>query len=195
VSPSLPRRTPALFLDRDGVVNEDLDFVHRVEDFRFIDGVFDLVRTARRVLGGPVVVVTNQSGIGRGLYTEAQFRLLTDWMLARFEAEGAPVDRVYHCPHHPEHGIGDYRRDHPWRKPNPGMLLQAADDLGIDLPASAMVGDRMSDIRAAAAAGVRTRILVSRRPPAEADGVCLAASSVREAADRLAAAVGGRSRP
>ena len=150
---------PALFLDRDGIVNVDHGYVHRREQFEFVPGIFELARHAAEV-GWPVVVVTNQAGVGRGLFDEAAFQDLTRWMCERFAAEQAPIARVYHCPYHPEFGLGAYRLDHPWRKPRPGMILQAAADLGLDLPASALVGDKPSDIVAAAAAGVGLRILV-----------------------------------
>jgi D-glycero-D-manno-heptose 1,7-bisphosphate phosphatase len=153
-------RWPALFLDRDGVINVDHGHVHRIVDFEFVPGIFDLARFVVRNLGWPIVVVTNQAGIGRGLYDEAAFQALTHWMCERFEAESAPIARVYHCPYHPEHGVGRYRQDHPWRKPNPGMLLQAAKDLELDLARSALVGDRISDIECAHAAGLSLRILV-----------------------------------
>ena len=150
---------PALFLDRDGIINVDHGYVHRREQFEFVPGIFELARHAAEV-GWPVVVVTNQAGIGRGLFDEAAFRELTRWMCERFAAERAPIARVYHCPYHPEFGLGAYRLDHPWRKPRPGMILQAAADLGLDLPASALVGDAMTDVAAAAAAGIGLRILV-----------------------------------
>ena len=146
--------TPALFLDRDGVINVDSGYVHCIEQIEFIPGIFDLVVFAARQLRWPVVVVTNQAGIGRGLYGEADYETLTRWLQCQFEAHGAPISRFYHCPYHPEHGIDSYRRDHPWRKPNPGMLLQAAIDLSIDLARSALIGDRPSDMAAGAAAGV-----------------------------------------
>ena len=150
---------PALFLDRDGIINVDHGYVHRREQFEFVPGIFELARHAAGV-GWPVVVVTNQAGIGRGLFDESAFQKLTHWMCARFAAERAPIARVYHCPYHPEFGRGAYRLDHPWRKPRPGMILQAAADLGLDLPASALVGDKPSDIAAATAAGIGLRILV-----------------------------------
>lgn len=156
-----PRRTPALFLDRDGVINVDRGYVSRVEDFEFLPGIFELVRFAGRELGWPAVVVSNQSGIGRGYFDEAAYRALTDWMCERFRAEGAPIARVYHCPYHPSHGIGAYRVDHDWRKPKPGMILQAAADLNLDLPKSALIGDRLDDMEAAAAAGVPLRIRIA----------------------------------
>jgi D-glycero-D-manno-heptose 1,7-bisphosphate phosphatase len=157
-----------LFLDRDGVVNEDRDFVHRKEDFVFCDGIFDLVRTAISLNIAPVVV-TNQSGIARGLFPEAAFHELTRWMLARFEAEGAPLARVYHCPYFPDAEVEAYRHPaHPWRKPAPGMLYAARDDLGLELARSAMIGDRWSDIGAGAAAGLAHLALVGSRADREA---------------------------
>ena len=148
----------ALFIDRDGVVNTDHGYVHRSDQFEFIDGIFDLCRAAVGS-GLDVVVVTNQAGIGRGLYSEDDFQRLTVWMQGRFAEEGAPIRAVYHCPFHPEHGIGRYKKESPDRKPNPGMLLKARDDLGIDLSASLMVGDRETDLLAALRAGVSTRCL------------------------------------
>jgi D-glycero-D-manno-heptose 1,7-bisphosphate phosphatase len=161
------RLLPALFLDRDGVINVDRGFVHRADDFEFTPGIFDLVRLAARELRWPVVVATNQSGIGRGLFSEADFAELTEWMCRRFSEEGAPIARVYHCPYHPEAGIGRYRRDHPWRKPAPGMLLQAASDLNLDLAASALLGNDLRDMQAAAAAGISTRIRLGSRGPGD----------------------------
>ncbi|WP_343614676.1 HAD family hydrolase [Novosphingobium sp.] len=152
----------ALLLDRDGVINEDRGYVHRMEDFAFMPGVFELVREARQ-RGMAVMVVTNQSGIGRGLYSEADFASLTGWMMDRFAEAGAPIDRVYHCPYHPTAGQGQWRADHPWRKPAPGMLLQAAEDFDLDLSVSAMIGDNSSDMQAAQAAGVGCRILIGLR--------------------------------
>src|SRR5262249_61531286 len=125
-----------LFVGRDGVINVDHGYVHRPEQFEFVPGIFALARFWAGELGRPIVVVTNQSGIGRGLFDETAYAELTRWMCDRFAAEGAAIARVYHCPYHPEHGLGAYRRDHPWRKPNPGMILQAAADLGPDLAAS-----------------------------------------------------------
>lgn len=145
-------RRPALFLDRDGVINVDHGYVHKPEQVDWVPGIFELVARARAA-GHAVVVVTNQAGIGRGYYSEADFHAFTAWMQAEFAARGAPIDRVYFCPDHPEHGIGPYRRDTPMRKPGPGMLLQAADELALDLPASTLVGDKESDIAAARAAG------------------------------------------
>jgi D-glycero-D-manno-heptose 1,7-bisphosphate phosphatase len=152
----------ALFLDRDGVINVDHGYVHRVEQFEFVPGIFELARFWVNEVQRPIVVVTNQAGIGRGYFNEGAYAGLTRWMCARFEAERAAIARVYHCPYHPVHGIGDYRRDHPWRKPNPGMILQAVTDLALDPTRCAIVGDKMSDIEAGAAAGLGLRILLAR---------------------------------
>src|SRR5262245_47683162 len=111
----------ALFLDRDGVINVDRGYVHRRDQFEFIAGIFPLARFWTNELRRPIVVVSNQSGIGRGYFDEATFADLTRWMCDRFAAEHCAIARVYHCPFHPVHGVGEYRRDHPWRKPNPGM--------------------------------------------------------------------------
>jgi D-glycero-D-manno-heptose 1,7-bisphosphate phosphatase len=113
----------------------------------------------------PVVVITNQAGIGRGLFDEAAFQHLMQWMCARFAREQAPIAKVYHCPYHPVHGVGDYKIDHAWRKPKPGMLLEAAADLHLDLARSALIGDRAGDLEAAAQAGVPLRILVGAPQP------------------------------
>jgi D-glycero-D-manno-heptose 1,7-bisphosphate phosphatase len=149
---------PALFLDRDGVINIDHAYVHKPDNFEFVDGVFELCRQARR-LGYLIFVVTNQAGIGRGYYTEQDFHALTGWMCSRFESEGAAIDKVYFCPFHPEHGIGAYKLDSPFRKPGPGMILQAADEFGVDLARSVLVGDNETDIRAGLAAGVGCTVL------------------------------------
>jgi D-glycero-D-manno-heptose 1,7-bisphosphate phosphatase len=150
----------ALFLDRDGVINVDHGYVHRSDQFEFIPGIFDLARFAVNELRWRIVVITNQSGIGRGYYDEAAYQQLTRWMCERFEAENAKITHVYHCPYHPEHGIGEYRLAHPWRKPKPGMIMQAASDLDIDLARSAIIGDTLADIAAGAEAGIGLRIRV-----------------------------------
>jgi D-glycero-D-manno-heptose 1,7-bisphosphate phosphatase len=150
----------ALFLDRDGVINEDRHYVHRIEDFHFIDGIFDICRAAIDA-GLAIIVVTNQAGIGRGLFTEQQFHVLTDWMNARFADQGVTIDQVYYCPHHPIYGTGHYKLDCLCRKPKPGMILRARDDHGISLRNSILIGDKEWDIVAAKAAGIGTTVLIS----------------------------------
>ena len=149
-------QTRALFLDRDGVINHDDGYTSCPEDFKFIEGIFDLCRAAKQ-MGYLLIVVTNQAGIGRGYYSEQDFLALTDWMCGRFEAEGAPITEVFFCPDHPEHGTGTYRRESFNRKPNPGMLLRAAEKYRISLQDSIMVGDKDSDMQAAERAGVGVR--------------------------------------
>ena len=153
---------PALFLDRDGVINIDHGYVHTREEFEFVDGIFDVVAAATRA-GYLVVVVTNQAGIGRGYYTEAHFHALTDWMKARFVEHDGRVDAVYFCPYHPEYGIGHYRRKSDCRKPAPGMLLQAEQELKIDMERSIIVGDKLSDMEAGRAAGVGVLLYLSAK--------------------------------
>lgn len=148
----------ALFLDRDGVINVDYGYVGRKEDFHFVDGIFELCRAAK-AHGYCLFVITNQAGIGRGYYSEQDFQRLTSWMCEVFRAEGAEIDKVYYCPDHPEHGIGEYRKASEFRKPNPGMILQAAREFGLDLPGSILLGDTESDIAAGRAAQVGVNLL------------------------------------
>jgi D-glycero-D-manno-heptose 1,7-bisphosphate phosphatase len=162
---SLLGRGSALFLDRDGTINRERGYVHRIEDFEFVPGIFDLARFWTRELARPIIVITNQSGIGRGYFDEAAYAELTGWICRRFEEEQAQIARVYHCAYHPSNGIGEYRRDHPWRKPQPGMILQAASDLDLNLSRCAIMGDKMSDIEAGAAAGIPVRILLATQEP------------------------------
>jgi D-glycero-D-manno-heptose 1,7-bisphosphate phosphatase len=159
-------RNRALFLDRDGVINVDKGYVHRREDFEFVDGIFDLCRAFRQ-RGYLLVVVTNQSGIGRGYYSESDFLALTDWMVSVFREQGISIARTYYCPYHPQHGVGAYRSDSFDRKPNPGMILRARDELQIDLGGSILLGDRKSDILAGVRAGVGTSFWLGRSEPDE----------------------------
>lgn len=171
----------ALFLDRDGVINVDFGYVHRVADFKFVDGVFDLARAAVSA-GYKLIVVTNQAGIGRGYYSEEQFHELTRWMCAQFELNGASICRVYFSPYHPTEGVGKYRMDEETRKPRPGMLLQAQRDLGLSLRDSVMVGDKISDIQAGLAAGVGLNLLLRAYGDSMAqEAPCATIESLRDA--------------
>lgn len=147
----------AAFLDRDGVINVDHAYVSRFEDFDFIDGVLE---AARRLVdaGFVLVIVTNQSGIGRGYYTEADFHKLDQAVRAVFAEHGAPISATYFCPHHPTKALPPWKCECNCRKPAPGMILQAAKDLDIDLSQSVMFGDKASDMQAAKAAGVAFRV-------------------------------------
>lgn len=146
----------ALFLDRDGVINVEKNFVHKMEDFEFVEGIFELVASANQA-GYLVIIVTNQAGIARGYYSEEDFHLLTRWMKKEFLARGCQIDGVYFCPYHPEFGIGAYRQSSKNRKPEPGMFFEAAFELNIDLKNSIMVGDRISDMQAAYSAEIPWR--------------------------------------
>jgi D-glycero-D-manno-heptose 1,7-bisphosphate phosphatase len=165
--PSTQGTNRAVFLDRDGVINVEKNYVHRIEDFEFIDGIFELCAEAQR-MGYKLIVITNQAGIGRGYYTVADFERLTEWMVGQFAARGITIDRVYYCPYHPTEGIGGYRRESFDRKPNPGMILRAREEFALDLARSILVGDRESDIEAGATAGIGRNLRVPLVLPLEA---------------------------
>ncbi len=149
----------ALFLDRDGVVVADTAYLRRVEDVAIIKGAAAVIAAANR-RGVAVVLVTNQAGIGRGYYGWDEFVAVQNAIAVRLETEGARLDAVYACPHHPD-GTGAFRHfDHPARKPNPGMILRAAADLALDLKRSWLVGDKATDIDAAKRAGLAGALLV-----------------------------------
>jgi len=160
----------ALFLDRDGVINVDFGYVHKVGDFVFCDGIFDLVRAANQNQI-TVIVITNQAGIGRGYYSEEIFHELTQWMRGQFIEMDARIDHVYFSPYHPTEGVNNYRKDDYSRKPYPGMLFQARNDLGIDLNKSILIGDKMTDIAAGQAAGVGCNILLTPKIQDDSDKV------------------------
>ena len=181
----------AAFLDRDGVINIDPGYVHRIEDFEFVAGTLEAC--AELVWRGwLLVVVTNQSGIGRGLYTEHDFSVLTNWMRERFAQARAPLAGVYFCPHHPTDALDGFRRQCTCRKPAPGMLLSAAHEVSLDLAQSILFGDKCEDMQAARAAGVRHRVLLGedgRALPADrcAPGLVTACfASLREAVSSAA---------
>jgi D-glycero-D-manno-heptose 1,7-bisphosphate phosphatase len=175
----------ALFLDRDGVINHEVGYLHRVEEVRFVDGIFSLCRTAA-ALGYRLIVVTNQAGIARGFYSEADFDLLMAWMKDAFHAEGVELDAVYHCPFHPEHGIGKYKQEHEDRKPGTGMLRRGVREFGVELQASVMVGDRCTDIAAANAAGLRQAFLIRGTELGECGGQYIGVARLSEVEQWLA---------
>jgi D-glycero-D-manno-heptose 1,7-bisphosphate phosphatase len=150
---------PALFLDRDGVIVEDGGYVCRAEDARVLDGAAAAIARCN-ALRIPVIVVSNQSGISRGLYDWHGFAAVQGVIEAALVAAGARLDAVMACAHHGEGRAPLNIADHPWRKPNPGMLMDAADRMALDLPRSWIAGDRASDIAAAKAAGLAGGILI-----------------------------------
>jgi D-glycero-D-manno-heptose 1,7-bisphosphate phosphatase len=154
----MTRKHQALFLDRDGVINSDKGYVYRPDQFEFIEGIFDLCSKAME-LNYLIIIITNQAGVGRGYYTEQQFHNLTRWMCQEFRAQDVYIDQVYFCPYHATHGIGEYKRESIFRKPGPGMILQAAKEFDVNLEKSVLVGDKETDILAGIAAGVGCNLL------------------------------------
>ena len=150
--PALPFK-PAVFLDRDGTLNLDTGYVHRIADFRWLPGAADAIRALNH--GGYwVFVVTNQSGVARGLYDEAAIRDLHDWMKGELSAVGARIDDIRYCPHHPAGTVAGYLEDHHWRKPAPGMILDLMECWPVQREGSFVIGDRASDLEAGNAAGL-----------------------------------------
>ncbi|AEW44394.1 D-glycero-D-manno-heptose 1,7-bisphosphate phosphatase [Serratia symbiotica str. 'Cinara cedri'] len=150
---------PAIFLDRDGTINIDYGYVYDIECFKFINGVIDACYNLKK-MGFVLVLVTNQSGIAFGKFSEEQFIYLTEWMYWLLVNRDVHFDGIYFCPHHPEALIEQYRQECNCRKPKPDMLLYAQRALNIDMAASYMVGDKIEDMQAAIAAGVGTKVLV-----------------------------------
>ncbi len=149
-------KKPALFLDRDGVINIEKNYLHKIEDVEFVDGIFELCRHFQD-LGYLIIVVTNQSGIARGMYTEKDFEILSAWMIEKFKNENVEITCIYHCPHHP-----DFSGECECRKPKPKMLLDAQKDYNIDMKKSLMIGDSERDIEAAIRAGVGQTALLTQ---------------------------------
>ena len=144
----------ALFLDRDGVVNVEKDYLYKIEDFEFINGIFELCRYYEN-MGYLIFVVTNQSGIARKYYTQKDFITLSNWMSKEFLKHGIEISKVYHCPHHP-----DISGECSCRKPKSGMLLEAKNEFEIAMKNSIIIGDKERDIEAGLNAGLRETYLL-----------------------------------
>lgn len=153
----------AVFLDRDGTINIDHGYVHKIDDFQFIEGSIEALKKLK-AMGYLLVLVTNQSGIARGYFSEDQFLQLTEWMDWSLADRGVELDGIYYCPHHPE-GKGEYQEDCDCRKPKPGMLLQGIKELKIDPERSVMVGDKVEDMLAGQGANIRWKVLVRTGKP------------------------------
>jgi len=141
-----------IFLDRDGVINKEISYLYKIEDFEFIDGVFEACLYFQS-LKYKIVIITNQAGINKGYYTEDNYQKVTQWMLKKFESEGIHILDVLHCPHEPKSKCN-------CRKPKPGMFIKANIIHNIDMLNSWMIGDKESDIVAAKNAGIVNTILV-----------------------------------
>ena len=171
----------AIFLDRDGTLNVDHGYVHQIDDFQFIEVSIEALQELKK-MGYLLVLVTNQSGIARGYFSEDQFLSLTEWMDWSLADRGVDLDGIYYCPHHPE-GKGEFKQDCDCRKPKGGMLLQAIKELHIDPARSFMVGDKVEDLQAAVAAKVRSKILVKTGKPVTKEGEELADFVLESIAD------------
>lgn len=170
----------AAFLDRDGVLNFDHGYVHKIQDFTFIPGVFEALQLLEHA-GYLVVVITNQSGIARGYFTDREFKSLSKWMRERLRAENINLTAVYHCPHLKDAIVEEYRHDCNCRKPMPGMINAACLDWDIDASKSVLFGDKDSDIQAGIAAGVGSNIKVT--PNDAVEGLLTAVKELISASD------------
>ena len=141
-----------IFLDRDGVINQDVQYLHRIDDFKFINGIFDTCQYFQN-LGYKIIIITNQSGISRGYYSESDYYVLTKWMLNKFAKNNISILDVFHCPHGPDSTCD-------CRKPNPGMFIKAKAKHNTDMTKSWMIGDKEVDVIAANSAGIYNTILV-----------------------------------
>lgn len=147
-------KAKAVFFDRDGVLNEDVAYLYKIEDLRWVEGAREAVAYLTR-LGYEIFIVTNQSGIARGYYTVADMERLHDYMRQELAGCGGKITAIYYCPHHPEGSVPEYSISCDCRKPKPGMLLQALHDHHVDKEQSFLIGDSPSDVEAAEAAGIR----------------------------------------
>ena len=148
------QKKKALFLDRDGTINVDKGYVYEKEEFEFQPGIFELVKKYAEQ-GYLIFIVTNQSGIARGLYTEKDYLQLTDWLKAAFSEKGIKIEKVYHCPHLPE-----ISGSCSCRKPNPGMIVEAISEYNIDPATSVLIGDSERDLQAGEKAGIGKNLYI-----------------------------------
>ncbi len=150
----------AVFLDRDGTINVEKNYLHKIEDFEFIPGAQQAIKQLKDA-GFLVIVVSNQAGIARGYFDEQAVNVLHDHIQSELATIGTSIDAFYFCPHHPEEGLGRYKVACECRKGEPGMLLEAAKDHNIDLKKSFMIGDKLADIEAGARAGCKSILVMT----------------------------------
>ena len=156
---SVNLKTKALFLDRDGVINIDKGHVHKIADFEFIDGIFDLCKRYQDD-GFIIIIITNQAGIAKKIYDKAQDQTLTSWMLGCFQKKSILISKVYHCPHHPE--FSEYPLNNcDCRKPKSGLFIKAINDFNIDIKKSIAIGDNLRDLKPAHHLGISRKYLIS----------------------------------
>ncbi|HEU0265673.1 MAG TPA: D-glycero-beta-D-manno-heptose 1,7-bisphosphate 7-phosphatase [Geobacterales bacterium] len=180
-------RERAVFLDRDGTINEEVEYLHRLEDFRLIPGAVAAIAQLKRA-GFRVIVVTNQSGVARGYFDLAAVERIHRQLDAELAAQGTAVDAYFVCPHHPIHGKGEFLMECACRKPLPGMLLQAAEQFGLDLQQSWMVGDKVADLQAGERAGCRSLLVATgygRRESEQLKDRSVLVSDLQQAAQRI----------
>ena len=152
-------KTKAIFLDRDGVINKEVNYLHKIKDFEFTEGCIEALKTLQSH-GYLLFIITNQAGIGRGYYSEDDFHQLNNWMLAELKKHDITITEVNFCPHHPEQGIGKYKLNCECRKPKTGMITPLIKKYDVDTSKSILIGDKMSDINAGEAAEISSLILV-----------------------------------
>jgi D-glycero-D-manno-heptose 1,7-bisphosphate phosphatase len=155
------KQNKALFLDRDGVINEDYGHVYQIDKFHLIENIQILINNAQKN-GYKIIIITNQAGIGKKFFSNEDFLKITQYMKDLFLKDNCHIDAVYHCPYHPSEGVGEYLKDSYDRKPNPGMLLKAQKNFNLDMNKSILIGDKMSDIDAGRNALVKTNILFNK---------------------------------
>lgn len=148
--------TRALFLDRDGVINVEKNYLYKIKDFEFNKGIFELCKYFQK-LNYKIFIITNQSGIARGLYSLDDLKRLHDWMLSHFFKNKIIIDKIYFCPHHPE-----FDCNCECRKPSPGLIFKARDEFNLNLAESVLIGDRKTDIIAGKNAGVGNTFLIKK---------------------------------
>jgi len=152
-------RQKAVLLDRDGVINKEVNYLYRKEDFEFTNNCIDALLRLHQA-GYLLFVITNQAGIGRGYYTESDFNILNDWMVETLAEKGVVITDVMYCPHHPQHGQGKYKLDCDCRKPKTGMIMPLVEKYNLDTAKSVLIGDKISDVESGFRAGIGTLLLV-----------------------------------
>jgi D-glycero-D-manno-heptose 1,7-bisphosphate phosphatase len=152
-------KAKAAFIDRDGVINEERNYVHSISDFVLLPGVIEGLKLLRDA-GYRLIVITNQAGIARGYYTQAEMNRLHEYMRGLFAEHGVSIDAIYYCPHHPKGVVQEFAVECDCRKPSPGMLLQAAKDFDLNLNVSVLIGDKITDIQAGKRAGLGQTVIV-----------------------------------